>query len=143
VGAICFASAKRRNTVGDARTAPRRKRPSFQKCLVAHETLAKCRIARETIGSVRSTREREKRWLWKLPLARRLGTVTTRSRAARNGRQLESAADAKNDGQYLKYRDGARSAAGRMTALSLGLNVRGHGFQMHHYRDCARDPLKN
>ncbi|MGF6808783.1 hypothetical protein OKW30_003909 [Paraburkholderia sp. Clong3] len=28
---------------------------------------------------------------------------------------------------------GARSAAGRMTALSLAPNVRGHGFQMHHY----------
>jgi len=38
---------------------------------------------------------------------------------------------------------GARSAAGGMMALSLGLNVRGHGFQMHHYRYCAGDPLKN
>ena len=28
-----------------------------------------------------------------------------------------------------------------MTALSLALNVRGHRFQMHHYRDCAGDPL--
>jgi hypothetical protein len=28
---------------------------------------------------------------------------------------------------------GARSAAGSMTALSLAPNVRGHGFQMHHY----------
>ncbi|SIO55609.1 hypothetical protein SAMN05444172_3258 [Burkholderia sp. GAS332] len=28
-----------------------------------------------------------------------------------------------------------------MTALSPGLNVRGHRFQMHHYRDCAGDPL--
>ena len=36
---------------------------------------------------------------------------------------------------------GARSAAGRMTALSLGPNVRGHRFQMRHYRYCARDPL--
>ena len=30
-----------------------------------------------------------------------------------------------------------------MRALSLTPNVRGHGFQMHHYRDCAGDPLKN
>jgi hypothetical protein len=28
-----------------------------------------------------------------------------------------------------------------MSALSLRLKVRGHGFQMHHYRDCAGDPL--
>jgi hypothetical protein len=27
---------------------------------------------------------------------------------------------------------GARSAAGSMTALSLALNVREHGFQMYH-----------
>jgi hypothetical protein len=39
-------------------------------------------------------------------------------------------------------RDGARSAAGRMTAVSRTRNVREHGFQMHHYRDCAGDPLK-
>jgi hypothetical protein len=39
------------------------------------------------------------------------------------------------------YRVGARSAAGSMTALSLTQNVRGHRFQMHHYRGCARDPL--
>jgi len=38
---------------------------------------------------------------------------------------------------------GARSAAGGMTALSLGRNVRGDRFQMHHYRYCAGDPLKN
>jgi hypothetical protein len=38
-------------------------------------------------------------------------------------------------------RFGARSAAGGMTALSLTLNVRGHGFQMYHYRGCAGDPL--
>ena len=41
----------------------------------------------------------------------------------------------------MKYRHGARSAAGRMTALSPGQNVREHGFQMDHYRDCAGDPL--
>ena len=29
-----------------------------------------------------------------------------------------------------------------MSALSKASNVRGHGFQMHHYRDCAGDPLK-
>ena len=40
-----------------------------------------------------------------------------------------------------EMRFGARSAAGSMTALSLGPNVRGHGFQMHHYRNCAGDPL--
>jgi hypothetical protein len=28
-----------------------------------------------------------------------------------------------------------------MSALSLTRSVRGHGFQMHHYRDCAGDPL--
>ena len=38
---------------------------------------------------------------------------------------------------------GARSAAGGMTALSLRWSVRGDRFQMHHYRDCAGDPLKN
>jgi hypothetical protein len=27
--------------------------------------------------------------------------------------------------------------------VSLTLNVREHGFQMDHYRDCAGDPLKN
>jgi hypothetical protein len=38
----------------------------------------------------------------------------------------------------------ARSAEWElMSALSLTPNVRGHGFQMHHYRDCAGDPLKN
>jgi hypothetical protein len=35
---------------------------------------------------------------------------------------------------------GARSAAGSMTALSLPLNVRGHGFQMYHYRWCTEEP---
>jgi hypothetical protein len=35
---------------------------------------------------------------------------------------------------------GARSAAGRMTALSLPPNARGHGFQMHHYPLQARGP---
>ena len=38
---------------------------------------------------------------------------------------------------------GARSAAGGMTALSLRRSVRGDRFQMHHYRHCAGDPLKN
>ena len=33
---------------------------------------------------------------------------------------------------FGELRVGARSAAGSMTALSLGLNVRGHRFQMHH-----------
>ncbi len=28
-----------------------------------------------------------------------------------------------------------------MTPLSLRPNVRGHRFQMRHYRDCAGDPL--
>ena len=36
----------------------------------------------------------------------------------------------------------ARSAEWElMSALSLRPNVRGHGFQMHHYRNCAGDPL--
>jgi hypothetical protein len=43
----------------------------------------------------------------------------------------------------MKYRLGARSAAGSMTAWSLTPNVRGHGFQMRHYRHCAGDPLKS
>jgi hypothetical protein len=36
---------------------------------------------------------------------------------------------------------GARSVAGSMTAVSLTRSEREHGFQMHHYRDCAGDPL--
>ena len=36
----------------------------------------------------------------------------------------------------------ARSAEWElMSPLSLTRSVRGHGFQMHHYRDCAGDPL--
>ncbi|WP_168991456.1 hypothetical protein [Paraburkholderia sp. UYCP14C] len=35
---------------------------------------------------------------------------------------------------------GARSAAGGMTALSLALKVREHGFQMHHYRSQTGAP---
>jgi hypothetical protein len=36
----------------------------------------------------------------------------------------------------------ARSAEWeRMSPLSLTRSVRGHGFQMHHYRGCAGDPL--
>ncbi|PRZ52660.1 hypothetical protein BX589_11365 [Paraburkholderia fungorum] len=36
----------------------------------------------------------------------------------------------------------ARSAEWElMSALSLTRSVRGHGFQMHHYRGCAGDPL--
>ena len=36
----------------------------------------------------------------------------------------------------------ARSAEWElMSPLSLTRNVRGHGFQMHHYRGCAGDPL--
>ncbi|MFL9916153.1 hypothetical protein PQR75_12320 [Paraburkholderia fungorum] len=38
---------------------------------------------------------------------------------------------------------GARSVAGGMTAWSLTPNVREPRFQMHRYRDCAGDPLKN
>ncbi|CAE6792680.1 hypothetical protein R69888_04835 [Paraburkholderia haematera] len=44
---------------------------------------------------------------------------------------------------FSEVRFGARSAAGSMTALSPGPNVREHRFQMHHYRGCAGDPLKN
>ncbi|MFM0505685.1 hypothetical protein, partial [Paraburkholderia caffeinilytica] len=40
-----------------------------------------------------------------------------------------------------EIRFGARSAAGRMSPLSLTPNVREHRFQMHHYRNCARAPL--
>ncbi|QLD47788.1 hypothetical protein C9419_01235 [Paraburkholderia fungorum] len=36
----------------------------------------------------------------------------------------------------------ARSAEWElMSALSLARSVREHGFQMHHYRGCAGDPL--
>jgi hypothetical protein len=42
---------------------------------------------------------------------------------------------------FGEIRFGARSAAGSMTPLSLTPNVREHRFQMHHYRDCAGDPL--
>jgi len=38
----------------------------------------------------------------------------------------------------------ARSAEWElMSPLSTARSVRGHGFQMHHYRGCAGDPLKN
>ncbi|QLD52952.1 hypothetical protein, partial [Paraburkholderia fungorum] len=38
----------------------------------------------------------------------------------------------------------ARSAEWElMSALSLTRSAREHGFQMHHYRGCAGDPLKN
>ncbi|CAE6725241.1 hypothetical protein R69927_04700 [Paraburkholderia domus] len=48
-----------------------------------------------------------------------------------------------NDPIVYEVLFGARSAVGRMTALSLALNVRGHRFQMHHYRNCGGDPLKS
>ena len=47
----------------------------------------------------------------------------------------------KRSGRFYEMGFGARSAAGSMTALSPGPNVREHGFQMHHYRGCAGDPL--
>jgi hypothetical protein len=40
----------------------------------------------------------------------------------------------------MNYRDGARSAAGRMTALSRARNVRGHRFQMFHCPLEAKGP---
>ena len=49
----------------------------------------------------------------------------------------------KSGGRCFEQGIGARSAAGGMTALSLGRSVRGDRFQMHHYRYCAGDPLKN
>ncbi|AIP29872.1 hypothetical protein DR64_2025 [Paraburkholderia xenovorans LB400] len=55
-------------------------------------------------------------------------------------RGLRSVADARDGWRWMKYRDGARSAAGRMTALSPGRNVREHGFQMHHCLLQARGP---
>ncbi|MGA9912246.1 MAG: hypothetical protein WBR17_06880, partial [Paraburkholderia sp.] len=48
---------------------------------------------------------------------------------------------AKTSEWFGEMRVGARSAAGSMTALSQAPNVREHRFQMHHYRNCARDPL--
>jgi hypothetical protein len=47
----------------------------------------------------------------------------------------------KRSGRFYEMPFGARSAAGSMTPLSPRLNVREHRFQMHHYRDCAGDPL--
>jgi hypothetical protein len=49
--------------------------------------------------------------------------------------------DALENALVFELRVGARSAAGSMTALSLAPNMRGHRFQMHHYRGCAGDPL--
>jgi hypothetical protein len=49
----------------------------------------------------------------------------------------------KPGGRFYELGIGARSAAGGMTPLSLTQNVREHRFQMHHYRGCAGDPLKN
>ncbi|PRZ53073.1 hypothetical protein BX589_112246 [Paraburkholderia fungorum] len=49
----------------------------------------------------------------------------------------------KSGGWFYEPGIGARSAAGGMTALSLKPNVRERRFQMHHYRYCAGDPLKN
>ena len=49
----------------------------------------------------------------------------------------------KSGGRFYEQGIGARSAAGGMTALSLRRSVRGHRFQMHHYRGCAGGPLKN
>ncbi|MFL9896492.1 hypothetical protein, partial [Paraburkholderia sp. RL17-381-BIF-C] len=49
--------------------------------------------------------------------------------------------DSASVGVGANDRDGARSAAGRMTAVSQAPNVRGHGFQMGHYRGCAGDTL--
>ncbi len=41
------------------------------------------------------------------------------------------------------YPASTKCESGSMTALSLRRNVREHRFQMHHYRSCAGDPLKN
>ncbi|RKE25674.1 hypothetical protein B0G76_7227 [Paraburkholderia sp. BL23I1N1] len=54
---------------------------------------------------------------------------------------LFSFAKRKNNRRFNEVRVGARRAAGGMTALSLTPNVREHRFQMHHYRNCAGDPL--
>ncbi|MFL9867436.1 hypothetical protein PQR67_24940 [Paraburkholderia fungorum] len=49
--------------------------------------------------------------------------------------------EAKRSERLYELGIGARSAAGSMTALSPERNAREHGFQMHHYRGCAGDPL--
>ena len=55
--------------------------------------------------------------------------------------QHERTAEKKQRDCLKTDRDGARSAAGRMTAVSRARNVREPRFQMRHYRDCAGDPL--
>jgi hypothetical protein len=49
-------------------------------------------------------------------------------------RRQKEKEEGKNPAMAFEQSDGARSAAGRMTALSLPLNVREHRFQMHHCR---------
>ena|GEM_PF-6291451 len=53
---------------------------------------------------------------------------------------LRSPDEAKQSRMVFDRCYGARSAAGRMTALSLWPNARGHGFQMHHYPFQATGP---
>ncbi len=64
-------------------------------------------------------------------------------RGFRKRRHIEFGWTTKRNRLFCELGIGARSAAGGMTALSLTPNVREHRFQMHHYRGCAGDPLKN
>ncbi|MFM0198861.1 hypothetical protein PQR53_03140 [Paraburkholderia fungorum] len=68
------------------------------------------------------------------------GSWTRRDETTRRSKAARVAEERLKRGVY-EERFGARSVAGRMTAVSLTLNVRGHGFQMRHYGDCAGDPL--
>ncbi|MGF6816196.1 hypothetical protein OKW33_003002 [Paraburkholderia atlantica] len=58
---------------------------------------------------------------------------------AQRGRRLRLG-DALKQPVVLERGFGARGAAGRMTALSPGWNVREHGFQMHHYLTHTEKP---
>jgi hypothetical protein len=65
--------------------------------------------------------------------AKKVGAAPHRGNANKP-EAIEEERDAPKQPMVRKRGYGARSAAGRMTALSLPPNVREHGFQMHHYR---------
>ncbi len=61
------------------------------------------------------------------------GSARRTNGLARAAGAVGSPGDALKQPVVFEREFGARSAAGGMTALSLVRNVRGHGFQMHHY----------
>ena len=118
-GAIGFASAKCRNSPGFRRPPGFRRRRCCE--LEPFARVAKPAHCKSAIPVIR----------------RRLAMLTAQWRhTASRKRWRENAARGSPN-----YRVGARSAAGSMTALSLASNVREHRFQMHHYRNCAGNPL--